>query len=166
MNRPYNIDVYASAIDRIRKAIPEASITTDIIVGFPGETDEEFEESYYFCQRTAFANLHVFSYSQRPGTSAAVMTNQIDERVKKERSKKMLKLAREGALRFSRQFKGETLPVLWETEVAPGVWDGLTDNYIRVIARSDRALKNEIVEARLSDKYNKSFKCVEATLVD
>lgn len=164
MNRPYNIDFYASAIDRIRKAIPEASITTDIIVGFPGETNEEFEESYDFCRDTAFANLHVFSYSQRPGTAAAVMTNQIDERIKKERSRKMLKLAREGALSFGRRFKDETLPVLWETEVAPGVWDGLTDNYIRVVSRSERPLKNEIVEARLSDKYNKSFKCVETSL--
>jgi threonylcarbamoyladenosine tRNA methylthiotransferase MtaB len=94
------------------------------------------------------------------------MTHQIDERVKKERSKKMLKLAREGALNFGRRFKDETLPVLWETEVAPGVWDGLTDNYIRVMTSSERPLKNEITGAMLSDKYNKSFKCVEATLVD
>jgi threonylcarbamoyladenosine tRNA methylthiotransferase MtaB len=165
MNRPYGIADYESAIDRIRKAIPKVSVTTDIIVGFPGETNAEFEESHGFCQQMSFANLHVFSYSQRPGTAAAAMPGQIDERVKKDRSKKMLKLARDSALRFGRQFHGEKLPVLWETETAPGVWDGLTDNYIRVIARSDRPLKNEIVDAVLSDKYNKSFKCIESTLV-
>lgn len=165
MNRPYNIDAYASGINRIRKTIPEASITTDIIVGFPGETDEEFEESYNFCRDMSFANLHVFSYSQRPGTSAAVMTNQVDERIKNERSKKMLKLAQESALSFGRRFKDETLPVLWETEVAPGVWDGLTDNYIRVMTRSSKSLKNKIVDATLSDVYNKSFKCIETSLI-
>ena len=166
MNRPYSIADYSSAVERIRKAIPYASITADIIIGFPGETDEEFEESYNFCRDMAFANLHVFSYSQRPGTAAATMPHQIDERIKKERSGKMLKLSRERVLHFGRQFSGEALPVLWETEIAPGVWDVLTDNYIRVMAHSDRPLKNEIIDARLSDKYNKSFKCVETTLVD
>lgn len=166
MNRPYSIDAYAAAIARIREAIPKASITADIIVGFPGETDEEYEESYNFCQRMSFSNLHVFSYSQRPGTAAADMPHQIDEHIKKERSGKMLKLARDSALHFGRRFKAETLPVLWETEIAPGVWDGLTDNYIRVMAHSDRPLKNEIIDARLSEGYNKSFKCIEACLVD
>ena len=166
MNRPYGIADYASAVARIRKTIPKASITADIIVGFPGETDEEYKESYNFCRDTAFSNLHVFSYSQRPGTAAADMPHQVDEHTKKERSGKMLKLARDSALRFGRQFRGETLPVLWETEVAPGVWDGLTDNYIRVMARSGRTLRNEIIDSRLSDGYNKSFKCIEACLVD
>jgi threonylcarbamoyladenosine tRNA methylthiotransferase MtaB len=166
MNRPYSIADYESAIIRIRKMMPNVSITADVIVGFPGETDEEFEESYNFCRDMAFANLHVFSYSQRPGTAAAAMPGQVDERIKKERSRKVLKLAREGALRFGRRFKDETLPVLWETEVEPGIWNGLTDNYIRVMARSDRPLKNEIVDAKMSGTYNRTFKCIEATLVD
>ena len=165
MNRPYGTSAYETAVERIRKAVPQVSITTDIIVGFPGETDEEFEESYRFCQHMAFANLHVFSYSERPVTAAAAMPDQIDERMKKERSKMMLKLARDSAAHFSRQFCGATLPVLWESEISPGVWDGLTDNYIRVMTHSDRSLKNEIVDARLSDSYNKSFKCIEASLV-
>jgi threonylcarbamoyladenosine tRNA methylthiotransferase MtaB len=165
MNRPYNIADYESAIIRIRKMIPNVSITADVIVGFPGETDEEFEQSYNFCRDMSFANLHVFSYSQRPGTAAAAMPRQVDERIKKERSNKMLKLARESALRFGRRFKDETLPVLWETEVAPGVWDGLTDNYIRVMTRSSKSLKNKIVDATLSDVYNKSFKCIETSLI-
>ena len=165
MNRPYGTSAYETAVERIRKAVPQVSITTDIIVGFPGETDEEFEESYRFCQHMAFANLHVFSYSERPVTAAAAMPDQIDERMKKERSKMMLKLARDSAAHFSRQFCGEIMPVLWETEISKGAWDGLTDNYIRVMTHSSRSLKNEIVNARLSDTYNKFFKCIEATLL-
>jgi threonylcarbamoyladenosine tRNA methylthiotransferase MtaB len=165
MNRLYNIADYEAAVKLIRKDVPKVSITTDIIVGFPGETEKEFKESYRFCQHMSFANLHVFSYSERPGTTAAAMPHQISETIKKERSKKMLKLARDSAAQFSRQFCGETLPVLWESEISPGVWDGLTDNYIRVMTHSDRSLKNEIVDARLSDTYNKSFKCIEAMLI-
>ena len=165
MNRPYDTSKYQAAIERIRKAVPQVSITTDVIVGFPGETDEEFEESYRFCQHMSFANLHVFSYSDRPGTAAASMPEQIDEKIKKDRSKKMLRLARESTARFSEQFCGETLPVLWETEISSGVWDGLTDNYIRVMTHSDRPLRNEIANAKLDGTYNKSLKCIEASLV-
>jgi threonylcarbamoyladenosine tRNA methylthiotransferase MtaB len=113
----------------------------------------------------AFANLHVFSYSERPGTAAASMPEQIDEKIKKERSKRMLKLARESAARFSEQFRGETLPVLWESEISQGIWDGLTDNYIRVMTHSDRPLKNEITGAKLGGTYNKTLKCIETDLV-
>jgi len=165
MNRPYNTIDYASAIVRIRKAIPQVSITTDIMVGFPDETEKEFAESLHFCKRMAFANMHVFPYSARPGTAAASMPEQIDERVKKERSKAMLRLSRERVIQFGRQFRSETLPVLWETEVAPGVWDGLTDNYIHVMTHSSKSLNNQIADARLSDTYNKNFKCIETTLV-
>ena len=165
MNRPYDTCAYEAAVERIRKAVPQASITTDIMVGFPGETDEEFEESYRFCKHIAFANMHVFSYSERPGTASASMPEQIDEKKKKDRSKRMLRLARESASRFSGQFCGETLPVLWESEVSPSIWDGLTDNYIRVMTHSDRALKNEMTDARLSGTYNKTLKCIEADLV-
>ena len=109
--------------------------------------------------------MHVFSYSERPGTAAAAMPEQIDEKIKKERSRRMLKLARERAARFSEQFCGERLPVLWETEISPGIWDGLTDNYIRVMTHSDRPLKNEMTDARLSGTYNKTLKCIEAIIV-
>jgi threonylcarbamoyladenosine tRNA methylthiotransferase MtaB len=165
MNRPYDTSKYETAIERVRKAVPQVSITTDIIAGFPGETDGEFEESYRFCKHMTFANMHVFSYSERPGTAAASMPEQIVEAVKKERNNKMMRLARDSAAQFSRHFCGETMPVLWESEMSPGVWDGLTDNYIRVMTHSDRPLRNEIVEARLSDAYNKTFKCIETSLL-
>ncbi len=154
MGRRYSTEDYAQAVARIREAIPDVAITTDVMVGFPGETDEDFAESYRFCQQMAFANIHVFPYSERPCTPATLMPEKIDEPVKKERSERMLKLARESARRFEEQFLGRTMMVLWEREVDDGVWVGLTDNYIRVVAQSKKPLKNWLIPARLGGRYN------------
>ena len=154
MGRRYLTEDYAQAVARIREAIPDVAITTDVMVGFPGETDEDFAESYRFCQQMAFANIHVFPYSERPCTPATLMPEKIDEPVKKERSERMLKLARESARRFEEQFLGRTMMVLWEREVDDGVWVGLTDNYIRVVAQSKKPLKNWLIPARLGGRYN------------
>jgi len=154
MGRRYLTEDYAQAMARIREAIPDVAITTDVMVGFPGETDEDFAESYHFCQQMAFANIHVFPYSERPCTPATLMPEKIDEPVKKERSKRMLKLARESARRFEEQFLGRTMMVLWEREVYDGVWVGLTDNYIRVVAQSKKPLKNWLIPARLGGRHN------------
>ncbi|MBM3149083.1 MAG: hypothetical protein FJZ88_03520 [Chloroflexi bacterium] len=131
--------------------MPEVAITTDVMVGFPGESDEEFAESYRFCQEIGFADMHVFVYSPRPGTPAAKMQGQVDSRVKKERSLKMLELARRSAQQFAGRFVGCEMAVLWENEVTPGsgVYSGLTDNYIRIFARSQKPLANQIMPARL-----------------
>lgn len=133
---------YERAVALVREAIPDVAITTDIMVGFPGERDEEFEESYRFCQRMGFANIHVFPYSERPGTLAAGMPQKVGEGVKKERSERMLELAKETSLRFREQFSGRAMRVLWEREVEARLWVGLTDNYIRVFARSSEPLGN------------------------
>ena len=154
MGRRYSTEDYAQAVARIREAIPDVAITTDVMVGFPGETDEDFAESYRFCQQMAFANIHVFPYSERPCTPATLMPEKIDEPVKKERSERMLKLARESARRFEEQFLGRTMMVLWEREVDDGVWVGLTDNYIRVVAQSKKPLKNWLIPARLGGRHN------------
>jgi threonylcarbamoyladenosine tRNA methylthiotransferase MtaB len=154
MGRRYSTEDYEQAVAKIREAIPDVAITTDVMVGFPGETDEEFAESYSFCQRMAFSNIHVFPYSERPGTPAKLMPKKIDEPVKKERSERMLKLARESARRFREQFLGRTMLVLWEREVDDGVWVGLTDNYIRVVAQSNEPLKNWLIPARLEGWHN------------
>ena len=132
----------------IRKTVPEAGITTDIIAGFPGETEAEFEESYRFCQEMEFARIHVFPYSPREGTEAAQMPEQVKQKVKKLRSDRMLALAEEGAQSFRRGFLGKTLPVLWEKR-DKGVWSGLTDNYIRIYTRSDEDLTNKLLPVRL-----------------
>lgn len=149
MRRRYSLADYERAVAMVREAIPDIALTTDIMVGFPGETDQESEESYHFCQGMGFANIHVFPYSERPGTLAAEMPGKVGERVKKERSERMLELAREAALRFREQFLGRTMTVLWEKEAQQGVWVGLTDNHIRVFAQSSEPLRNRLVEAKL-----------------
>jgi threonylcarbamoyladenosine tRNA methylthiotransferase MtaB len=149
MGRHYGTVEYQRAVELIRGAVPGVAITTDVIVGFPGETDEEFNESYNFCKQMQFARIHVFSYSPRPGTSAADMPQQVEDRLKRERSRRMLALGRACLHSFRQGFLGKTLMVLWEKE-SGGVWSGLTDNYIRVYAKSDKDLTNKLLPVRLS----------------
>ncbi|MBM2826404.1 MAG: tRNA ((6)-L-threonylcarbamoyladenosine(37)-C(2))-methylthiotransferase MtaB [Dehalococcoidia bacterium] len=147
MRRRYSRKMFASTVDRLRATIPDVSITTDIIVGFPGETDEEFQESYRFCQEMAFAAIHTFPYSKRTGTSAARMAQEITDPIKKDRSDIILGLAQESASRFRSGFLGRVLPVLWEERKSGATcpsWSGLTGNYVRVHADSPQPLLGEI----------------------
>jgi threonylcarbamoyladenosine tRNA methylthiotransferase MtaB len=151
MKRVYSLDDYVKAIYAIKETVPGAAITTDIMLGFPGESEEDFEQSYRFCQQAGFANIHVFPFSSRPGTQAARMPDQIKDQVKKERTQRMLKLAQECRERFYKQFVGNILPILWERETTQGngIYSGLTDNYIRVFAQSYKPLTNKIVPVKL-----------------
>ena len=159
MKRRYSLSDYRSMMTSIREAAPGAAITTDIMVGFPGETDEEFEDSYHFCQQAGFANINVFPFSPRPGTEAAKMTNQVKYQVKKERAHKMLELAGYCWHSFCEQFLGQIMPVLWEkeTNAGSGIYSGLTDNYIRVFTQSEKTLSNKIVPVKLASFYNKGM---------
>ena len=151
MRRRYSIADYRRAVASIRQAVPGAAITTDIMVGFPGETCQEFEESYRFCREIGFANIHVFAYSPRPGTLAAKMPEQVHDRLKKERSQRMLELAQESVEKFRERFLGQNTVVLWEKEVAQGsgIYSGLSDNYIRVFTQSDQPLTSQLLAVRL-----------------
>jgi len=151
MKRSYSLDEYCRTLKLIREKIPDAAITTDVMVGFPGESDEEFEQSYSFCQQAGFANIHVFPFSPRPETAAARMPSQIKDKVKQERNQRMLELSRSCRRRFCEQFPGQIMPALWEQETKPGsgIYSGLTSNYIRVFAHSAKSLSNEITLARL-----------------
>nr|MBC8512336.1 radical SAM protein [Dehalococcoidia bacterium] len=151
MRRRYSIADYRRAVASIRQAVPGAAITTDIMVGFPGETCQEFEESYRFCREMGFANIHVFAYSPRPGTLAAKMPEQVHDKLKKERSLRMLELAQESVEKFRERFLGQNTVVLWEKEVAQGsgIYSGLSDNYIRVFTQSDRPLTSQLLAVRL-----------------
>lgn len=151
MRRHYSVADYQEAMSLIRRAMPDAAITTDVMVGFPGESDEEFEQSYRLCQEIDFANIHVFTYSPRPGTSAAKMPGQVDDRLKKERSLRMLELARQSARKFCERFLWQNARVLWEKEVAPGsgIYSGLSDNYIRVFIDSRQPLTSQLLQVRL-----------------
>ncbi len=148
MKRRYSAADYQRAVDLIRESVTEVAITTDIIVGFPGETEAEFEESYSFCRRMGFARIHVFPYSPRQGTEAARMPQMVVPEVKKQRSREMLALAGESARGFNGKFLGKTVPVLWEKQSGGG-WSGLTDNYVRVYARSTHDLTNELAQVKL-----------------
>jgi len=150
MKRRYTTADYRRAVASIREAVPGVAITTDVIVGFPGETDDEFEESYNFCKQMNFARIHVFSYSPRPGTKAADMPHQVEDKTKRERSRRLLALGRACIRNFRKGFLGKTMLVLWEKETG-GVWSGLTDNYIRVYNKSDKDLTNQILPVKLAE---------------
>ncbi len=159
MKRNYSLDQYQRTINLIKEIIPDAAITTDIMVGFPGESDEEFEQSYSFCQQAGFANIHVFPFSPRPETAAARMSEQIKDKVKQERNQRMLELAQSSQRSFCEQFLGQTMPVLWEKETSPGsgIYSGLTGNYIRVFAHSEKPLSNEITPVKLVKFHNQGI---------
>ena len=153
MKRRYSIGDYRRSVSLIRALVPEAAITTDVIVGFPGETSAEFEQSFNFCWGVGFARIHVFPYSPREGTQASQMPNQVGDRVKKERSQRMLALAKESTKNFNQQCLGRTMLVLWEKR-SNGIWSGLTDNYIRVYTRSNKDLTNKLLPVKLVELFN------------
>ncbi len=131
MNRKYTCAQYREIAEGLRNEFPDAAVTTDIMVGFPGETDEEFMQSYRFAQEIAFAQMHVFPYSRRRGTKADRMENQIPDPVKEERSHKMLELDHICRTAFLKQFLGRDLEVLFERE-KNGFLDGKAPNYLTV----------------------------------
>jgi MiaB-like tRNA modifying enzyme len=159
MRRCYSLDGYHKVLSLVKETIPGVAITTDIMVGFPGEDDDEFEQSYWFCQQAGFANIHVFPFSPRPGTGAAEMPDQVKDQIKKERTQKMLELARTCRHKFEERFLGQIMLVLWEKEVniGSGVYSGLTDNYIRVFTWSDKPLTNEVVPVKLTGFHNQGM---------
>jgi threonylcarbamoyladenosine tRNA methylthiotransferase MtaB len=153
MRRRYDTVRFAETVELVRKKIPDAGITTDVIVGFPGEGAREFAESYSFAASVGFSDMHVFPYSIRPGTSAAYLEGQVDETKNKERTGEMLELAATAVREFRQGALGQTRPVLWKPAKGKdhgGVWSGLTDNYLRIKTESDRDLGNVITDARLT----------------
>lgn len=159
MRRSYSLDQYHRTVNLIKEKIPEVAITTDVMVGFSGESDEEFEQSYSFCQQAGFANIHVFPFSPRLETAAARMPKQIKDKVKQERNQRMLKLSQSSRRRFCEQFLGQIMPVLWEKETSPrsGIYSGLTSNYIRVFVHSEKPLSNEITPVKLVGFHNQGI---------
>jgi threonylcarbamoyladenosine tRNA methylthiotransferase MtaB len=166
MRRRYTADQFRQAVALIRRWLPDVAITTDVIVGFPGEEDEDFQRTHDLCQELAFAAIHVFPYSRRPGTLAALAKEQVLHAVKRQRLERMLKLARASADAFRARFRGRTLDVLWEDARArqdsrPPLWRGLTDNYLRVYTCAENGsppgrcpgfdLANRLLPARLGE---------------
>lgn len=153
MRRNTNQAAFRAIVADARANIPHLRLTSDVIVGFPGETDAEFQQSADFIAEMNFAGLHVFRYSTRPGTPASRMKGQVRNTKKKARSHHLLELAKDAEDRFASQFVGRELPVLWEHVTGANedgfVNVGYTDNYIRVQAVHPRPLDNTITRARI-----------------
>jgi threonylcarbamoyladenosine tRNA methylthiotransferase MtaB len=144
---------FVELVTAARAVIPDVAVTTDIIAGFPGESEEQFAESLAFVRRMAFAGGHVFTYSPRPGTTAADMPGQVPIAIRKERNARMRGVFEEAACLYREKFLGKETQVLWEsaTALGPDGWklNGLTDNYLRVYACAPERLWNQITTVRL-----------------
>jgi threonylcarbamoyladenosine tRNA methylthiotransferase MtaB len=151
MNRHYTADEYRTIVKNLRAAFSNAAITTDIMVGFPGETEEEFTESLAFEREIGFAKVHVFIYSRRPGTVAANAPDQVPPQVGEERSKRMIEAAKGTRMEFFRHQVGLTEPVLFERQCEKNIWEGYTGNYTPVRAASSEPLGGKIRQVRIND---------------
>ncbi len=152
MRRRYTTGRFAETIALVRDSVPGCSVTTDLIVGFPGEGDIEYHESLAFAQAMDFADMHIFPYSSRPGTTAAYFVDDLSPSEKKSRVARMMEMAEEGFRAFRTRQLGQTRPVLWESKRVDDegmTWRGLTDNYIRVYGKTGQDLSNSISLARL-----------------
>ena len=151
MNRRYTSGEYSERVDLLRKAFPHAAITTDVIVGFPGETEEEFEKTVAFLQGIQFYEMHIFKYSKRKGTIAADMPNQIPEEEKQRRSKRLMDMEQTQSKAFREFYIGKEIGVLFEEEKIIGdssYWIGHTAEYVKVAVLSKDILENKIVTVR------------------
>ena len=152
MRRRYDTNRFVQAIELVRRQVPDAGITSDLIVGFPGEGEAEFHVSRDFVRQQGFSDMHIFPYSSRPGTSAAYLNDQVPEPLKKARASEMAQVALEGFREFRLRQLGDTRPVLWESARGPEaarVWTGLTDNYLRVITQDKRDLGDQVMPVKL-----------------
>ena len=152
MNRKYNCEQYYQKLMKIKEKIPDIVFTTDVIVGFPGESEEEFEKTYQFIQKVGFTQLHVFPYSPRRGTPASKMENQIDERIKHERVNRLIDLSHQLNGTYAKSQIGQTLRVLFEKE-ENGFYVGHGDNYLLVKVQSDEQLIGQIRDV-IIDSYD------------
>jgi threonylcarbamoyladenosine tRNA methylthiotransferase MtaB len=158
MGRPITSQKYASIVAQARERIPSVAITTDIIVGFPGETEEEFQETLDFVKEIRFARAHVFVYSPRSGTSAFLLPNKVPNKVARLRSRQIREIQSESSQDYRNGFLGKELIALWEVTslIDQDKWEmkGLTDNYLRVCAISDQNLWNRLTPVRILDCTN------------
>lgn len=151
MNRRYDLEYFTKKVNEIRKNRPGISLTTDVIVGFPGETEEDFMETYNYCKNIKFSKIHVFPYSDRNGTVASRMTNKVPRSISKERARKLIELSNELEKEYFNSFIGKEVEVLIE-EYVDGIYYGCTDNYIPVKLTGNYKT-NEIYNINLKKEY-------------
>lgn len=154
MRRKYSMEFFAERLNRLKEALPGLAITSDVIVGFPGETEEEFMETYNFIKEHKFSELHVFPYSKRTGTPAARMENQVDEEVKNERVHRLITLSEQLAKEYASRFEGEILEVIPEDKYAEdpagNLYEGYSDNYLRVVFEGNDQMIGKVVRVKMT----------------
>ena len=159
MNRRYTTEQFKEIAHLLRKNFSDAVLTTDIIVGFPGESEEEFETTYKFLEEIKFYKMHIFKYSPRKGTKAEKMENQIDGNKKEERSKKLIELSNKNEREYNQKYIGQDVEVLFEEE-KNGVWQGHTKNYILAHYKTSENVENKIIKLKCK-KIEKEYIIVE-----
>ncbi|TKC19963.1 tRNA (N(6)-L-threonylcarbamoyladenosine(37)-C(2))-methylthiotransferase MtaB [Robertmurraya kyonggiensis] len=154
MRRKYTMEFFAERLDRLKEVLPGLAVTSDVIVGFPGETEEEFMETYNFIKEHKFSELHVFPYSKRTGTPAARMEDQVDEDVKNERVHRLIALSDQLAKEYASQFENEVLEVIPEEKFKDdpegGLYEGYTDNYLKVVFPATEDMVGKIVKVKIT----------------
>ncbi|MDW7650111.1 MAG: tRNA (N(6)-L-threonylcarbamoyladenosine(37)-C(2))-methylthiotransferase MtaB [Bacillota bacterium] len=153
MNRKYDAGEFLQLVRWLRMQVPLIALTTDVMVGFPGESDEQFAHTLDMVNKSGFSRLHVFKYSPRSGTPAAKFPGQVPYRIKDERSKRLTELGEELAANFRRQFIGQTVPVLFEEKTGDNELTGLTEHYVRVTAQAPETLLGQIVETQITTEH-------------
>lgn len=154
MRRKYSMDYFADRLVKLHKALPGLAVTSDVIVGFPGETEEEFLETYHFIKDHKFSELHVFPYSKRTGTPAARMENQVDEEIKNERVHRLITLSDQLAKEYASRYEGEIVEVIPENRFnenqEQGLYEGYTDNYLKVVFPGSEDMIGEVVKVKIT----------------
>jgi len=154
MRRKYTMEFFAERLERLKEVLPGLAVTSDVIVGFPGETEEEFMETYNFIKDHKFSELHVFPYSKRTGTPAARMEDQVDEEVKNERVHRLISLSDQLAKEYASLFEGDVLEVIPEEEYKEesntGLYVGYSDNYLKVVFPATEAMIGKIVKVKIT----------------
>ena len=153
MHRPYDTKIFAELIQKIRAKLPDVAITTDVIVGFPGETEENFAATKEFVRSCGFSKIHIFPFSPRKGTPAASFSGVVSEKVKQRRAVELAEVDRESHEKYCESMLDKTVTVLFEQESAEGLWEGLSGNYVRVYAKSEDNLSGKIRKITLKDLY-------------
>ncbi|HEY4554344.1 MAG TPA: tRNA (N(6)-L-threonylcarbamoyladenosine(37)-C(2))-methylthiotransferase MtaB [Bacillaceae bacterium] len=154
MRRKYTMEFFAERLELLKKALPGLAITSDVIVGFPGETEEEFMETFHFVKEHGFSELHVFPYSKRTGTPAARMTDQIDESIKNERVHRLITLSDQLSKEYASRFEDEVLEVIpeerFKEDPESGLYEGYTDNYLKVVFPATEEMVGKIVKVKIT----------------
>ncbi|MBZ5749798.1 MULTISPECIES: tRNA (N(6)-L-threonylcarbamoyladenosine(37)-C(2))-methylthiotransferase MtaB [Metabacillus] len=154
MRRKYTMEFFADRLERLKEALPGLAITSDVIVGFPGETEEEFMETFNFIKHHQFSELHVFPYSKRTGTPAARMDDQVDEEIKNNRVHRLIELSDQLAKEYASKFENEVLEVIpeepFKEDESEGLFVGYTDNYLKVVFPATDEMVGKIVKVKIT----------------